>query len=124
MAVAAARPTPSGSTGAGCFAALERLTEAQLTRLIAALDAADPNGDILAAWIAKELLRCRIPADQVQAVLRLGSPGFPRRHSDPEDYLRRTLARALQTKPAPFSAHPFPCPLGDATTTANVHRDR
>lgn len=35
----------------------ERLTEAQRARLIAALDAADPNGDILAAWIAKELLR-------------------------------------------------------------------
>ena len=35
----------------------ERLTDAQRTRLVAALDAADPNGDILAAWIAKELLR-------------------------------------------------------------------
>ncbi len=35
----------------------ERLTEDQRARLIAALDAADPNGDILAAWIAKELLR-------------------------------------------------------------------
>jgi transposase len=35
----------------------ERLTENQRTRLIAALDAADPGGDILAAWIAKELLR-------------------------------------------------------------------
>jgi transposase len=35
----------------------ERLTENQRARLIAALDAADPNGDILAAWIAKELLR-------------------------------------------------------------------
>jgi len=37
--------------------AAERLTEAQRTRLVTALDAADPNGDILAAWIAKELLR-------------------------------------------------------------------
>lgn len=35
----------------------ERLTEEQRDRLIAALDAADPHGDILAAWIAKELLR-------------------------------------------------------------------
>ena len=35
----------------------ERLTEAQRARLVAALDTADPNGDILAAWIAKELLR-------------------------------------------------------------------
>lgn len=37
--------------------AAERLTDTQRTRLVAALDAADPNGDILAAWIAKELLR-------------------------------------------------------------------
>jgi transposase len=37
--------------------AAERLTEAQRARLVTALDAADPNGDILAAWIAKELLR-------------------------------------------------------------------
>jgi transposase len=35
----------------------ERLTDTQRTRLVAALDAADPAGDILAAWIAKELLR-------------------------------------------------------------------
>lgn len=35
----------------------ERLTDTQRSRLVAALDAADPNGDILAAWIAKELLR-------------------------------------------------------------------
>ena len=37
--------------------AAERLTDAQRSRLVAALDTADPNGDILAAWIAKELLR-------------------------------------------------------------------
>jgi transposase len=37
--------------------AAERLTDAQRTRLVAALDTADPNGDIFAAWIAKELLR-------------------------------------------------------------------
>jgi len=47
-------------------------------------------------WIAKELLRRGMPSAQVQAVLQLGSPGFPRRHSNPEDYLRRTLARALR----------------------------
>lgn len=35
----------------------ERLTDTQRSRLVAALDAADPAGDILAAWIAKELLR-------------------------------------------------------------------
>jgi transposase len=37
--------------------AAERLTDSQRSRLVAALDAADPAGDIFAAWIAKELLR-------------------------------------------------------------------
>ncbi len=68
-----------------------------------------PDWSIADLWIATELLRCRIPVDQVQTVLRLGSPGFPRRHSDPADYLRRTLARAaLQTHRTPFSARSSP----------------
>ena len=33
-------------------------------------------------------------AAAVQAILQLGSPQFPRRHGNPEDYLRRTVARA------------------------------
>lgn len=53
-----------------------------------------PDWSIADLWIAQRLLRCRIPLHQIQDVLRLGSPGFPRHHSDPEDYLRRTLARA------------------------------
>jgi len=55
-------------------------------------------------WIAKELLSRRTPVAQVQAILQLGSPGFPRRHSDPGDYLRRTAARAL----AELESAPFP----------------
>jgi RepB DNA-primase from phage plasmid len=55
-------------------------------------------------WIAKELLWRRTPAAQVQAILQLGSPGFPRRHSNPDDYLRRTIARAL----AELKSSPFP----------------
>lgn len=62
-----------------------------------------PDWSIADLWIAERLLRCRIPVEQIQAVLRLGSPGFPRAHSDPEDYLRRTLARAAQP-PALFPA--------------------
>ena len=54
-----------------------------------------PDWSIADLWIAKELLRCRTPAAQVLAILRLGSPGFPRRHYQPEDYLARTLRRAL-----------------------------
>jgi transposase len=37
--------------------AAERLTDEQRTRLFEQLTSADPNGDIAAAWIAKELLR-------------------------------------------------------------------
>ncbi len=61
---------------------------------------APPDWSIADLWIARRLLRCRIPTHQIQAVLRLGSPGFPRQHTDPEDYLRRTLARAALTPPA------------------------
>ena len=119
--------TPGCASDAACSltpAAAIQIYSRWLNRLRIPQRFSPPDWSIADLWIAKQLLRCRIPADQIQTVLRLGSPGFPRRHSDPEDYLRRTLARALQTKPAPFSAHPFPCPLGDATTTANVHRDR
>jgi hypothetical protein len=64
-----------------------------------------PDWSIADKWIAKELLCCRTPSTQVEAILRLGSPGFPRRHSDPDDYLRRTLARAtLELQRAPFPA--------------------
>ena len=63
-----------------------------------------PDWSIADLWIAQRLFRCRVPADQVRAVLQLGSPGFPRRHSDPEDYLRRTLRRAAQQPSAPFPA--------------------
>ena len=45
-------------------------------------------------WIAKELLRQGTPTPRIYTILRLGSPQFPRRHSHPDDYLRRTLARA------------------------------
>jgi hypothetical protein len=47
-------------------------------------------------WIAKELLQRGISAADVAALLRGGSPDFPRRHADPEDYLHRTLTRALR----------------------------
>jgi RepB DNA-primase from phage plasmid len=62
-------------------------------------------------WIAKELLQRGISVAEVAALLRAGSPDFPRRHADPEDYLHRTLIRALrelhgETFPAPRAA---PC---------------
>ena len=63
-----------------------------------------PDWSIADKWIAKELLWRRIPAGQVATILRDGSPGFPRRHSRPDDYLRRTLARAVYE----LQARPFP----------------
>lgn len=72
-------------------------------------------------WIAKELLWRRTPVAQVQAILQLGSPGFPRRHSNPDDYLRRTVARAL----AELESLPFPgcgplAPRHDSSAAAST----
>jgi DNA primase RepB-like protein len=61
---------------------------------------APPDWSIVDLWIARTLLAQGWPPDQVQIIIRLGSPHFPRRHTNPDDYLRRTLARAF----------PFPSP--------------
>jgi hypothetical protein len=58
-----------------------------------------PDWSIVDLWVARYLLSQGRPAGQIQAILRLASPHFPRRHGDPDDYLRRTVARAA-----------FPCP--------------
>lgn len=60
---------------------------------------AHPDWSIVDLWIARELLARHTPAAEVEAILRLGSPDFPRRHGDPNDYLRRTLARAAFPAP-------------------------
>ena len=53
-----------------------------------------PDWSIADRWVARELLATGADPALVAAVLRHGSPGFPRRHADPEDYVRRTLHRA------------------------------
>lgn len=53
-----------------------------------------PDWSIVDLWVARHLLSRRMPAAAVQNILRMGSPLFPRHHGDPDDYLRRTLARA------------------------------
>jgi hypothetical protein len=63
-----------------------------------------PDWSIADRWIAKELLLRGTSAPQVATILRGGSPGFPRRHSHPDDYLRRTLACAARE----IEASPFP----------------
>ena len=60
---------------------------------------APPDWSIVDLWIAGELLAQGRPAGEVAAIVRLGSPQFPRRHGNPEDYLRRTLARAAFPAP-------------------------
>ena len=61
-----------------------------------------PDWSTVDLWLASKLLAQHTPPAQVIEILRLGSPGFPRNHGDPEDYLRRTLARAA----APSSPRP------------------
>jgi hypothetical protein len=65
-----------------------------------------PDWSIADKWVARELLQAGTPPATVAAVLRYGSPGFPRRHGDPEDYLRRTLDSAAKQIQYPV----FPAP--------------
>jgi hypothetical protein len=61
-------------------------------------------------WIAKEWLQRGVSRTVVATMLREGSPGFPRGHADPEDYIRRTLARALgELQGRAFPALRAPC---------------
>jgi len=53
-----------------------------------------PDWSIVDLWVARRLLSHRMPAAEVEAILELASPQFPRRHGNPHDYLRRTVARA------------------------------
>jgi hypothetical protein len=66
-----------------------------------------PDWSIADKWIAKELLRRGTSMAEVADLLRCGSPGFPRHHADPQNYLRRTLARAL----GELAGRPFPAPV-------------
>lgn len=61
-----------------------------------------PDWSIVDLWVVRELLRQGRSVAEIGAVVRLASPHFPRGHGDPEDYLRRTLARAAF--PAPGGA--------------------
>jgi hypothetical protein len=67
---------------------------------------------IVDLWLARKLLAIGISSTQVEAILRLGSPNFPRQHGNPQDYLRRTLARA--GLPVPRTVCPMnPPPWGN-----------
>ena len=75
---------------------------------------AQPDWSIVDLWVARALLGQGISPADVQQILRLGSPGFPRGHGDPTDYLCRTLARASAFS-APVRAV---CPAHPLTSTA------
>ena len=67
-----------------------------------------PDWSIVDYRVACLLLHQGWGAAPVADILRQGSPGFPRRHAHPEDYLRRTVqaaARALLRHPV-FSRAP------------------
>jgi hypothetical protein len=53
-----------------------------------------PDWSIVDLWVARHLLSQGVPPSRVQLILQIGSPQFPRRHGNPDDYLRRTVARA------------------------------
>jgi hypothetical protein len=81
---------------------------------------APPDWSIVDLWIARALLAQGWPLDQVQIIVRLGSPHFPRCHTNPDDYLRRTLARALAF-PSPG---PPVCVAHDRTSAAARRANR
>jgi hypothetical protein len=58
-----------------------------------------PDWSIVDLWVVRHLLSLGWPPARVEDIIRCGSPRFPRQHGDPDDYLRRTFARA---------AFPFP----------------
>jgi hypothetical protein len=97
-------PLPATTTGSTAVGEPAQIYARWLHRLRILERFPQPDWSIADKWIAKELLRRGTPAPQVAAILHDGSPGFPRRHSRPEDYLRRTLARAARELQAiPFS---------------------
>jgi RepB DNA-primase from phage plasmid len=53
-----------------------------------------PDWSIADYRVARWLLQGGYCAEQVAVILRQGSPGFPRRHANPDDYLRRTVRAA------------------------------
>lgn len=78
-----------------------------------------PDWSIVDLWVARELLSQGTPLAQVRAILQLGSPQFPRRHGNPQDYLRRTLTRAAFSRrapPPPVCARRWP--VGTAADTS------
>lgn len=70
-----------------------------------------PDWSIVDLWVARALLSQGTHPAAVRAILQLGSPHFPRRHGNPQDYLRRTLRAAFSRRaPPPPCVPPAPGP--------------
>jgi len=100
----------SGIPAACTFAEAPAIYQAWLQRLRIPQRFSRPDWSVADKWVAKELLRRGTPVTTVADLLRCGSPGFPRRHADPQNYLHRTLARAL----GELADRPFPAPARGA----------
>jgi hypothetical protein len=86
-----------------------------------------PDWSIVDLWVARHLLLHGRPAVHIQTILRLASPHFPRRHGDPDDYLRRTVTRAAFPSPggAVWRRHdltPAPLPADRACSNSTGGR--
>lgn len=79
-----------------------------------------PDWSIVDLWVARDLLTQGMPWPQVETVLRIASPGFPRRHGDPQEYLRRTLTRAAFPSPHRTVCHDrTPAAVAPASACSN-----
>ena len=106
----AVRPMRAAGSGPACcpVATAAQLYHVWLLRLRIPQRFPQPDWSIADKWVAKELLRRSGPPATVAGILQGGSPGFPRRHADPLDYLRRTIARAWRE----LAGRRFPPPGG------------
>lgn len=82
---------------------------------------AQPDWSIVDWWVARHLLAQRWPPAQVYEILRIASPQFPRHHGNPDDYLRRTIARAAfpGSRPAVCTDHAPASRRRDITSTCS-----
>ena len=104
------RTTPASLSGAQA----KEIYQSWMARWHIAQRFAQPDWSIVDLWVARALLAQGRSCADVQQILRLGSPGFPRGHGDPADYLWRTLARAF---PFPAPGHAV-CPVHEPASTA------
>jgi hypothetical protein len=90
----AADPSPVTLPGSITTAQAEAIYQSCFTQWRITERFRPPDWSIVDLWVSRRLLAQGRPADQVADILQLGSPQFPRRHGNPQQYLRRTLRRA------------------------------